>query len=98
VPRVRANLIATYRPDDKWTASVAARHSGRKYATLENSDISPNTFGGVSSYTVWAVKATYRITRLLAASYGMNNLMGRQYYVYHPYPGRTFVGELHASF
>jgi iron complex outermembrane receptor protein len=29
---------------------------------------------------------------------GIDNLSNKKYYVYHPYPGRTIVGELHASF
>ena len=98
VPRIRANFIGTYRPDDKWTTSLAARFSGREYNTLDNSDINPNTYGGTSTYTVWDTKLTYRFTRWADASFGVNNLTDKRYYVFHPYPGRTFVGELHASF
>lgn len=98
VPRVRANLIATYRANERWTGSVAMRHSGRQYNNLDNSDINPDTYGGTSSYTVWDVKAQYRISRNVEASFGVNNLGNHKYYVFHPYPGRSFFGELHASF
>jgi iron complex outermembrane receptor protein len=98
VPRWRANLIGSYRPDERWTTSLAMRYSGRQYNTLDNSDINPNTYGGTSTYTVWDAKANYRFTKWLDASFGVNNLTDKRYYVFHPYPGRTFIGELHASF
>jgi iron complex outermembrane receptor protein len=98
VPRVRANLTVTYRGGERWTSSLAVRHSGRQYNNLDNSDVNQDTFGGTSSYTVWDAKAQYRISRNIDASLGVNNLFNRKYYVFHPYPGRTVFGELHASF
>jgi iron complex outermembrane receptor protein len=98
IPRVRANVIASWRPDEKWTSSLAMRHAGREFANLDNSDVNPNTYGGTSSYTVWDAKARYRINRQLEVSFGIDNLLDRKYYVFHPYPGRTLFGELHASF
>lgn len=98
VPRVRANLMGTYQPNASWRASLGVRHAGRMYGSLDNSDTNGNTFGGVSSYTVWDAKASYRISQYLEASFGIDNLTDKRYYVYHPYPGRTFIGELRASF
>jgi iron complex outermembrane receptor protein len=98
VPRIRASLIGTYRANDRITTSLAVRHSGRQYANLDNSDINPNTFGGVSSYTVWDAKASYQLTKNIEASFGIDNLTDRKYFVFHPYPGRTLFGELRASF
>ena len=98
VPRVRANLIGSYRSDERWMTSLALRYSGRQYSTLENSDINPDTYGGTSSYTTWDAKATYKIARYVDASFGVNNLTNEKYYVFHPYPGRTLFAELRASF
>lgn len=98
IPRVRLNLIGAYRPNEKWMTSLAVRHSGRKYANLDNSDINPDTFGGVSTFTVWDAKATYGVTKNVEASFGVDNLSNEKYYVFHPYPGRTFFGELRATF
>lgn len=98
VPRVRANLLGTWRASDRFSASLGVRHSGRMYGNLDNSDVIGNTFGSVSSYTVWDAKARYQISKHVDASFGIDNLTGKRYYVFHPYPGRTFVGELHASF
>lgn len=98
VPRVRANLLGTWRASERLSTSLGVRHSGRMYGNLDNSDVVGNTFGGISSYTVWDAKARYRIGKNVEASLGIDNLTNKRYYVFHPYPGRTFVGELHASF
>lgn len=97
IPRVRANLIATWRAE-QWTTSAAMRHAGREYANLDNSDINPDVYGGTSSYTVFDLKTRYAINRQIDVSFGVDNLLNRKYYVFHPYPGRTLFGELHANF
>ena len=98
VPRVRANLIGTWRPDERWMTSVAVRYSGRQYNSIDNSDINPDTYGGTSSYTVVDAKASYRIAKYVEASFGINNLTNEKYYVFHPYPGRSMFAEVRASF
>jgi hypothetical protein len=50
VPRVRANVFASYQPNDRWLGSLAVRHSGRQYNNLDNSDINPGVFGGTSGW------------------------------------------------
>ena len=98
MPRVRANLIGTWRPDERWMTSVAVRYSGRQYNSIDNSDINPDTYGGTSSYTVVDAKASYRIAKYVEASFGINNLTNEKYYVFHPYPGRSMFAEVRASF
>jgi iron complex outermembrane recepter protein len=98
VPRTRLNLVGTYRSDEHWTTSLAVRHSGKKYGNLDNSDTNGDVFGGVSTYTVWDTKLSYRIAKYLEAAFGIDNLTNEKYYVFHPYPGRTFFGELRANF
>ena len=39
VPSWRTTLVATYRPNDDWVFTLAARYSSRVYATIDNSDI-----------------------------------------------------------
>ncbi|KPJ36104.1 TonB-dependent receptor [Burkholderia multivorans] len=94
IPRMRANLLASYRFDEHWLASVGVRYSGRQFNTLDNSDVNPDVYGGTSAFTVVDVKARYRFDRHWTASVGIDNLTDRRYYVFHPYPGRTFYGEL----
>ncbi|MDB5828408.1 MAG: TonB-dependent receptor, partial [Variovorax sp.] len=39
VPRMRSTVYATYKPDDRWAFTVAARYSGKQYSNLDNSDV-----------------------------------------------------------
>ncbi|WP_323118471.1 TonB-dependent receptor [Burkholderia alba] len=94
IPRMRANLLASYRFDEHWMTSIGVRYSARQYNTLDNSDVNPNVYGGTSSFTVVDLKARYRFDRHWLAAVGIDNVTDRRYYVFHPYPGRTFYGEL----
>jgi iron complex outermembrane receptor protein len=98
VPCLRANLVASYRAGERWNASLALRRSGRQFSNLDNSDINPDTYGGTSSYTSADIKLGYRLAPGLEASLGINNLGNRHYFVFHPYPGRSLIGELRANF
>lgn len=91
---MRANLLASYRFDEHWMTSVGVRYSGRQYNALDNSDVNPGVYGGTSSFMVVDLKARYRFDRHWLASFGIDNVTDRRYYVFHPYPGRTFYGEL----
>jgi iron complex outermembrane recepter protein len=93
VPLWRADLAATYRFDAKAALTLAARYSGREYNTLTNTDTNPNVFGGTSTYTVADAKFTYRPTKQSEIGVGVDNLFDARYFVYHPYPGRTFYVE-----
>jgi iron complex outermembrane recepter protein len=93
IPLWRANLVATYRFDAKSALTLAARYSGRQYNTLTNVDTNPNVFGGTSTYTVADLKFTYRPTKKSEIGVGVDNLFDARYFVYHPYPGRTFYVE-----
>lgn len=98
VPRVRANMLAAYRPDEKWMASLAMRYSGRQYYELDNSDINPNTFGGVSSQTLTDLRLAYQGAKTAELALGVDNIANRQSYVFHPMPGRTLFAELRLSY
>ncbi len=93
IPLWRANLVATYRFDARSALTLAARYSGRQYNTLTNTDTNPNVFGGTSTYTVADVKYTFRPTKKSEIGVGIDNLFDARYFVYHPYPGRTYYLE-----
>ncbi|MGF6651572.1 iron complex outermembrane receptor protein [Paraburkholderia youngii] len=93
IPLWRANLAATYRFDARAALTLAARYSGRQYNTLTNTDTNPNVFGGTSTYTVADAKFTFKPTKLSELGIGVDNLFDARYFVYHPYPGRTFYVE-----
>jgi iron complex outermembrane recepter protein len=91
VPDWRAKIGATYRPDEHWAYTVAARYSGKQYSTLDNTDIIPHVFGAFDDYVVVDMKIHYNATQNFAFDFGVDNLFNEQYFLYHPFPGRTYV-------
>jgi len=94
VPRWRATAVATYRPDERWSYTLAARYSGRQYSQLDNSDVNGYAYTGVSKFFVVDARVQYRIARRWSASLGIDNLNNYRYWNYHPYPQRTVMAEL----
>ena len=94
VPRWRANLLASYAPDEAWSGSLGFRYSGKQYGTLDNSDPNGFTYTGVSSFVVADVRVQYRFAKQWKASLGIDNLNNKTYWAFHPYPQRTFNAEL----
>ena len=98
VPRWRATLVATYRPNEDWAFTVAGRYSDRVYATIDNSDVYTHTFQGFESYFVIDARVSYRITERWSVAVGADNLTGTDYFLFHPFPQRTIFGELSYTF
>ena len=93
VPDARVGLQATWRPAPAWLTSLAVRHSGRMFNTLDNTDINPDTYGGVSRYTVADVRVAFTTGSGVELAFGIDNLTDERYYQSHPYPGRTAFVE-----
>jgi iron complex outermembrane recepter protein len=91
VPDWRAKFGVTYRPDESWAYTVAARYSGKQYSTLDNTDIIPHVFGAFDNYFVVDMKIHYNATQNFAFDFGIDNLFNEQYFLFHPFPGRTYV-------
>ena len=89
IPKSMFKAVATYHQGNNLTYSLGARYSGRQYNTLDNSDVNPDTFGGVSKFFIVDVKANYKFAHKLTASVGVDNLNNYKAYAFHPYPQRT---------
>ncbi|HUK36115.1 MAG TPA: TonB-dependent receptor [Vicinamibacterales bacterium] len=94
VPTWRATLAATYRPDARWAFTLAARYSARVYATVDNSDINPATYGGFQDFFVMDARVHCQLDKHWSGALGVDNLNNRKYFLYHPFPQRTFYAEL----
>jgi len=94
VPRWRANALASYALDDRWTGTLGVRYSGRQYGTLDNSDPNGLTYMGVSDYLVADARLRYRFDAHWSGAIGIDNLNGEKYWAFHPYTQRTVVAEL----
>jgi iron complex outermembrane receptor protein len=97
VPRWRATAVATYRPNAAWAFTLAGRYSGRQYSTLDNTDNTPQVFGAFDSFRVFDARVHYQINDHLSASFGVDNFTNEKYYLYHPFPQRTYVADLKLS-
>jgi iron complex outermembrane recepter protein len=91
VPDWRAKFGVTYRPNESWAYTVAARYSGKQYSTLDNTDIIPHVFGAFDNFFVVDMKVHYNATRNFSFDFGIDNLFNEQYFLFHPFPGRTYV-------
>jgi iron complex outermembrane recepter protein len=91
VPDWRAKFGVTYRPNESWAYTVAARYSGKQYSTLDNTDIISHVYGAFDDYVVVDMKVHYNATANFAFDFGIDNLFNEQYFLFHPFPGRTFV-------
>ncbi len=98
IPDWRADLVGTYHVTQWLTSTLAARYSGRQYNTLDNTDIHPDTFGGTSRYLVIDAKLGFRVGERATLGLGVENLNDDRYFVFHPYPGRTYYAEARFRF
>jgi iron complex outermembrane receptor protein len=91
VPDWRAKFGVTYRPNENWAFTVAARYSGKQYSTLDNTDIVSHVYGAFDNYIVADMKVHYNATKNFSFDFGIDNLFNEQYFLFHPFPGRTYV-------
>lgn len=91
VPDWRATVGATYRPNDSWAYTLAARYSGKQYSTLDNTDVISHVYGAFDNYFVVDMKIHYNATQNFAFDFGIDNVFNEQYFLFHPFPGRTYV-------
>lgn len=94
VPRTRATVTATWRPDARLALTLAARYSSRSFATIDNSDPVTHTFQGFESYLVLDARVSYRLNAHWNAALGVDNLNNDKYFLFHPFPQRTVSAEL----
>jgi len=98
IPDWRASFQATYRPMSKLAISLGGRYSGALWTTLDNTDVNPNVYQGFSAWFAADAHVNYRIGSHLSASVGADNLLNRKYFLFHPFPQRTFSSHLQFAF
>jgi iron complex outermembrane receptor protein len=98
IPKWRASFAGTYRPVDRISMTLAGRYSSKLYTTLDNSDVRFNTYQGFSEWFVADARATVRFDPNWSGSIGVDNLLNRKYFLFHPFPQRTYVVGVKAGF
>ncbi|MHA3117504.1 TonB-dependent receptor domain-containing protein, partial [Acinetobacter sp. ANC 4635] len=94
VPAWRATLVGTYHISPEWSFTTAGRYIGRQYATVDNTDTFPKTYQGFQPFFVMDVRTNYQLNHNWSAAAGVDNLNNSKYFLYHPFPERTFYAEL----
>lgn len=98
VPRVRASFTGIWRFDEALSVSLAGRHSGRQFGTLDNSDTNAAAYNATGSFTVLDARANWRVHPRARLSLGVDNLTDKVYFNGHPFPARSLVAELKLSY
>ena len=98
LPTWRANAVVTYRANDNLSASVNVRYSSGQFGQLNNTDTNGFAYTGLTSYLVADLVAKYRITKQLTAIGGINNVNNDKYWIFHPFPQRTFFAQLRFNY
>jgi iron complex outermembrane receptor protein len=94
VPRRRGTLVATWHEGEGTAFALAARYASRSYATIDNSDLVARTWQGFQGYVVVDARASFKVGPHWQAAVGVENVGDRRYFLFHPFPGRTFTAEL----
>ncbi len=98
VPDWRAKAGFTYKFAKDWSWTIAARYSGKQYSTMDNTDIIPHVYGAFDSFAVVDTRLHFAATDTLSFDVGIDNLTNTNYWLFHPFPGRTYVADVKLKF
>ena len=70
------------------------RWQGKMYSTLDNSDYVGGVQGAFDPFFVADLHVRYQFAKSASAEVGVDNLTDAKYFLFHPFPGRTFVASL----
>jgi iron complex outermembrane receptor protein len=98
VPHWKATLVTSWRPTDRLSLTAAMRYSSRNYGTLDNSDVVGNTYQGFYKYLVIDLRAQIKIDEHMELGLGIDNVNNDKYFLFHPFPQRSFVADARVSF
>jgi iron complex outermembrane receptor protein len=94
IPEWRATFGATYRLTDYFSATVNGRYSGATFSQLNNSDTEHNQWLGNGSYFVVDTKFSYKLNKQFTLIGGIDNINNAEYFIFHPFPQRTYMAQL----
>ncbi len=94
VPHWKGNAVLSWRATPTVTLTTAARFTSRNYANLANDDIVGNTYQGFYKYFVVDARALFRVTDQFEFAVGVDNLNNNKYFLFHPFPQRSFTAQV----
>ena len=94
IPTYRATWTVSYQPVKNLTTSVSGRYMKATFSQPNNSDINHATYIGNSDMFVVDLKANYKFDQHWSLNAGIDNVNNQLYWVYHPFPMRTYVAQI----
>jgi len=94
VPHWKATLVGTWRPIDRLALTAAMRYASRNFGTIDNSDRVGNTFQGFYKYLVVDLRAEWKLAEHWTLGVGIDNVNNDKYFLFHPFPQRSFSADL----
>ena len=98
VPHWKATAVVTWHPADAVALTVASRYASRNYGALDNSDVVGNTYQGFYKYLVVDLRAQVRIAPHMQLGLGIDNVNNDRYFLFHPFPQRTFAADIRVAY
>ena len=90
VPQWRGTLAFTYRPDDRWAFTLAGRYQSKLWRTMANNDRAYGIYFAFDPFFVVDTKINYKWNDRLSFDFGVDNIGNYKYFLFHPFPQRTF--------
>jgi iron complex outermembrane receptor protein len=87
-------VVVTWRPVPKVSLTGAMRFASRNYGNLDNSDTVGNTYTGFYRYTLVDLRAVVHVNDHADFALGVDNLFNDKYFLYHPFPQRSFTAQM----
>ena len=94
VPHWKGNMVLTWRATPRLTVTSAARFASRNYANLANDDVVGQTYQGFYRYVVVDLRARLRLNDHIDFALGVDNLNNDKYFLFHPFPQRSYTAQL----
>ena len=74
--------------------TAAMRYSSRNFGTIDNSDRVGNTFQSFYKYLVVDLRAEWKLAEHWTLGVGIDNVNNDKYFLFHPFPQRSFSADL----
>lgn len=94
VPHWKGSAVVTWHATPRLTLTSAARFTSRNYANLANDDTVGQTYQGFYKYFVMDLRAVYKASDHLELALGVDNLNNNKYFLFHPFPQRSFTAQV----
>ena len=92
IPKWRSTATAMYRPNERFTFTLAGRYSSQAlHDARQRRRALQHLPGLLRVVRDGHASVNYRVNENWSTSLGVDNLLDRKYFLFHPFPHRTFL-------